>query len=472
MFNLIVATDLNGGIGYQNTLPWSFKKDMEYFKFMTTSPIEEKVVIMGRNTLESLPFDRFPDRINIVVTSKNINIPDVLIANDLNNALQLAYSVTKNDDNIFVIGGAQLYEEALRHHELKYIYHTQINGKFHCDKFIELPNMKKLSWVKKIDINRKTNKEFELFFNKYEIMETGEVGYLRLLKDVLDNGELRETRNGKTYSLFNKEINFNVSETFPLLTTKRMFLRGIIEELLFFIRGETDSSKLSEKGVRIWEGNTSQEFLDKMNLNYKVGEMGPMYGYQWRHFGKDYKPVEEDYDTKTIYDINKPCDEDTDGIDQLRNLIDEIKTNPHSRRLLMTDFNPQQVHQGVLYPCHSIVLQFYVNNDKLSVKMYQRSADLFLGVPFNIASTTILLYIISKLTGYKPGNVGISFGDCHIYQAHLEQVKRQLSRTPYKEPQLFISDFKTLEDVENAKYEDFLIQNYTYYRGIKAEMIA
>lgn len=464
MFNLIVASDTNGGIGFQNTLPWSFKKDMEYFKYMTTSPVEKKVVIMGRNTLESLPFESFPNRINIVITSQNITIQDVLFVSSLNDALNLAYTFTKSEDNIFVIGGSQLYEEAIKHQELKYIYHTQINGTFICDKFIELPKFELLNSTKTVDVDRLSNKEYELFFNKYEIPETGEIAYLRLLKDILNNGEIRETRNGNTYSVFNREINFDVSNTFPLLTTKRMFLRGIIEELLFFIRGETDSTKLSEKGVRIWEGNTSQEFLDKMGFNYKVGEMGPMYGYQWRHFGKPYKSNNSDrIDSEGI---------DSNGIDLFKNLIEEIKTNPHSRRLLMTDFNPAQAHEGVLFPCHSIILQFYVNNKKLSVKMYQRSADMFLGVPFNIASTTILLYIVSKLTGYEPGSVGISFGDCHIYESHIEQVNRQLSRTPYNEPRLVIPEFSTIEEVENANYEDFILEDYSYHPGIKAQMIA
>ena len=459
MFNLIVATDKNGGIGLNNNIPWSFKKDMEYFKSMTSSPIEKKVVIMGRNTLESLPFDYLPNRINIVVTSKKIIVPNILTVISLNEALRLAYTFTDIEDNVFVIGGTQLYEEAFKHHELRYIYHTQINGNFNCDKFITLPNVKKICSTKLIDNDRISNKNFDLSFNKYEIDETGEVAYLRLLKDVLYNGKIRETRNGNTYSIFNRDINFDVSESFPLLTTKRMFLRGIIEELLFFIRGDTDTTKLSEKGVHIWEGNTSQNFLNLMNLNYNVGEMGPMYGYQWRFFGKKY-----------ILDNNEK--KNYEGIDQFKNLINEIKINPHSRRLLMTDFNPTQVNEGVLYPCHSIILQFYVDNDKLSIKMYQRSGDMFLGVPFNIASTTLLLYIVSKLTGYKPGNVGITFGDCHIYESHIKQVNRQLSRTPFNQPRLNIPDFKTLEEVENAKYEDFILEDYSYHPGIKAQMIA
>ena len=233
-----------------------------------------------------------------------------------------------------------------------------------------------------------------------------------------------------------------------------MFLRGIIEELLFFIRGDTNTKLLSDKKIRIWEGNTSKEFLSKSNLNYNEGEMGPMYGYQWRYFNKPYN-----------------CNTKEKGIDQLSNLIEEIKSNPNSRRLLMTDFNPSQVNEGVLYPCHSLILQFYVEDKNLSVKMYQRSADLFLGLPFNIASTTLLLYIIAKLTDLNPKNVCITLGDCHIYEEHIEQVKTQLKRIPYELPTMNIPNFKNLDKVCKSRYEDYKLENYNHHTGIKAQMI-
>ena len=178
-----------------------------------------------------------------------------------------------------------------------------------------------------------------------------------------------------------------------------------------------------------------------------------MYGYQWRYF-------------------NKPYGEKEGGVDQFSKLIEDIKNNPNSRRLLMTDYNPCQANQGVLYPCHSLLLQFYCNDNKLSVKMYQRSADLILGVPFNIASTTLLLYIVAKLTNKVPDTVSITFGDCHIYTEHQEQVNIQLSRTPYELPKLELTNFKTIEDVEQATTDDFKLIDYSCYPGIKAKMIA
>jgi dihydrofolate reductase/thymidylate synthase len=463
MFNIILATNWEGGIGFKGKLPWSFKTDMMFFKNKTTNLFEKSVVIMGRNTWESLPNKFLPNRKNYIITSQDLitDNNDISFFKSLNAALIAAYKNTIDHENIWVIGGAKLYNEAFRHKDLKYVYHTQVcSDSFKCDTFVDrFDNWDIENNYLVSDIDRNTGENRELNFYKYKIKPNAEIQYLKLLEKVYKKGVEKEGRNGITKSLFGEELKFDVSKNFPLLTTKKMFLRGIIEELLFFIRGETDSSKLSEKCVRIWEGNTSREFLDMMGhynpvfKNYKVGEMGPMYGYQWRFF-------------------NKPYGSYIGGIDQFKNLIEEIKSNPNSRRLLMTDFNPAQVQEGVLFPCHSLILQFYVEGNKLSVKMYQRSGDLFLGVPFNIASTTLLLYIVAKLTNKNPHNVIITFGDCHIYEEHFEQVERQLNRTPFILPKMTIKDFKTIKDVEHASIDDFVLHDYECHKGIKAQMIA
>ena len=173
-----------------------------------------------------------------------------------------------------------------------------------------------------------------------------------------------------------------------------------------------------------------------------------------------------------IMNFNKKYKSTEDGIDQLTNLIDDIKSDPNSRRLIITDFNPAQAKEGVLYPCHSLILQFYVNDRELSVKMYQRSADVFLGLPFNIASTSLLLYIIAKLTDLNPKNVTITLGDCHLYEEHFKSCREQLSRVNYELPKLELPNFKTLQEVENTTYEDYRLINYNYHPGIKAKMIA
>ncbi len=462
MFNIILATDNNNGIGKNNGIPWNISEDIELFKSLTSSVCGiTKVVIMGYNTMKSLKNGYLKNRINIIITSKNIqnNLENIYYVSNLNEALSTAYSlVGKDASRVWVIGGSILYASAINHPDLHLIYHSIIEDNYDCDVKFELPEVNIIS----------KNKFTNFTLNICQIKDTAESQYLKLLNEVYQYGNKRNTRNGSVYSLFGKELVFNVSNSFPLLTTKKMFMKGIIEELLFFIRGDTDTNKLMEKGINIWKGNTTREFLDKLGLNYKEGMMGPMYGYQWRFFGKDYK-----YDTHGNYHHG---DCKNEYIDQFKLIIDTLKKDPNSRRLILTDFNPLMVDEGVLYPCHSLIIQFYVNktesNYKLSIKMYQRSADLFLGLPFNIASTTLLLYIVAKLVGMQPDNVIISLGDCHIYDSHINQVKEQLSRTPFKFPKLTIPDFNSIEEVEQSTYKDFILDDYKSHPSIKAEMVA
>jgi dihydrofolate reductase/thymidylate synthase len=460
MFNIILASDENNGIGKNNSIPWNIPQDIELFKSLTSSICGiNKVIIMGYNTMKSLKNGYLKNRINIVITSKiiqkNNDNNNIYYVSNLNEALNTSYSlVGKDASRIWVIGGSILYNKAINHPDLNLIYHSRIKGNYECDVKFVLPECKIIS------VDRMNDFTLNILSPIYNV----EVLYLRLLNDVLINGDERQTRNGITYSLFGKELVFNVSEYFPLLTTKKMFMKGIIEELLFFIRGDTDTNNLMEKGINIWKGNTTKEFLNKLGLNYKEGMMGPMYGYQWRFFGKEYT-----HDTHVNYHLSE-CK--GDYVDQFKLLINTLKNDSNSRRLLMTDFNPLMVNEGVLYPCHSLILQFYVNDNKLSVKMYQRSADLFLGLPFNIASTSLLLYIVAKLVNMTPDMVHITLGDCHIYESHINAVKEQLNRTPNCLPKLIIPEFKTIEEVEASSYNDYTLIDYIYYPPIKAEMIA
>jgi len=288
-------------------------------------------------------------------------------------------------------------------------------------------------------------------------MFSGEEAYLNLLKDILENGQIRETRNSITISDFSKKIDIDISESFPLLTTKKMFWKGICCELLWFIHGKTDSKLLEAMDVNIWKDNSSREFLDSVGLNnYKTGDIGPMYGFQWRHFNGLYKGCDYNYDGE--------------GYDQLQDCIDLIKNNPNSRRIFMSAWNPCQLDEMVLPPCH-ISYQFYVSNDnKLSCILYQRSGDMFLGVPFNIASVSLLVYIIANITNKTPGSITLMIGDAHIYDNHVTQVKRQLNRIPYVLPKLIIKN--KYKNINDYKYEDFEIINYNCHPALKADMIA
>ena len=456
-FNIILACDLGGGIGYNNNLPWDFALDKKYFKTLTTNFFTNKknILIMGRNT-----YRIFDNRESYVVSTTLTNVISTTLK-DINNiydSFSKAYDdAILNEGDIWVIGGSRLYECAIKHFACDKVYLTLINGIFHCDTYFNI-NKYQVEWTSNIshqnDINRIDNKNYELIFKIGTVIPNVETQYLNTLYDVLYNGNERVTRNGITLSKFNKTLSFDLQKGFPLLTTKKMFWKGIVEELLFFIRGDTDTKLLSNKGVKIWEPNTSKDFLNKMNLDYDEGLMGPMYGYQWRFFNKNY------------------LNNDNNFIDQLKKVIDEIKNDPMSRRILMTTFNPLQVELGVLYPCHSIIIQFYVEKKELCCSMYQRSCDLFLGLPFNIASTSLLLHIIASLTNTIPGTVNIILGDYHIYSEHKEQVLTQLSREPYSLCQLVMPNFNNLEDVEKSTIDDYKIYNYEHHPAIKANMIA
>lgn len=290
----------------------------------------------------------------------------------------------------------------------------------------------------------------------------GEAGYLELVKDVLDNGEERSGRNGKTLSVFSRRLEFKVREFgFPLLTTKRVFWRGVVEELLWFLRGSTDARELSDKGIHIWDGNTSREFLDSVGLRHIAeGFIGAGYGHQWRNFGGD-------------------IEGSTHGVDQLFNVLYELSHNPHGRRAVLSAWNPVQLHDAALPPCH-VLYMFYIGKNGISCQMTQRSADIAAGLPFNIASTSLLTSIIGHVLGYPVDRVIIDVGDAHIYEQHVENMKVQTTREPRAFPVVTITkpapskNSKTddkIEWIESLKFEDFEIFGYDPHPGLKYEMI-
>jgi thymidylate synthase len=280
--------------------------------------------------------------------------------------------------------------------------------------------------------------------------------YLDALRDILENGERRVTRNSVTLSKFSLKLDFDISSSFPLLTTKRMYWKGIAHELLWFINGNTNSKILENNGINIWKGNSTREFLDSVNLNnYEEGDCGPIYGFQWRHFGEKYKGMNYNYNGL--------------GIDQLQNCINLIINNPSSRRIFMSAWNPIDLDEMCLPPCH-VSYQFYVSSKKeLSCIMYQRSGDMFLGIPFNIASVSLLVYLIANITDTIPHKISIIIGDAHIYENHIEQVKQQLSRNQYNLPILKIKN--KYDNINDYKYDDLIIENYKCHPNIKAEMV-
>jgi len=283
-----------------------------------------------------------------------------------------------------------------------------------------------------------------------------ELQYLELVRKVLEEGAQRGDRTGTgTRSIFGAQMRFSLKDgTFPLLTTKKVFYRGIAEELFWFIRGSTNAAELAEKKVMIWEGNSSREYLDSIGLTHReVGDLGPVYGFQWRHFGAEYTDMHADYSGQ--------------GVDQLAEVIERIKTKPNDRRIIMCAWNPADLSKMALPPCHCLV-QFYVADGRLSCQLYQRSADLGLGVPFNIASYALLTVMIAQVTGLEPGEFIHTLGDAHVYNNHVEPLKEQLKRQPRQFPKIKV--LKKVENIEDFKFDDFEVTGYDPHPKIAMDM--
>ncbi len=286
--------------------------------------------------------------------------------------------------------------------------------------------------------------------------------YLDLCRTILEQGTNKSDRTGTgTISRFGYQMRFDLNEGFPLLTTKKVYLRAIIHELLWFVKGDTNIKYLVDNDVRIWnewpykayvnssdyKGETIEEFIDKVKNDpefaEEYGDLGPVYGRQWRNFG---------------------FDENSGFVDQLANVIEQIKTNPDSRRLIVCSWNPLLIDKMVLPPCHTL-FQFFVNDGKLSCMLYQRSADVFLGVPFNIASYALLTMMVAKICNLELGEFVHTLGDAHIYVNHLEQINKQLKRTPRSLPKMIIKGNQ--KNIEDFVFEDFELVDYNPHSGLK-----
>lgn len=511
-FEIVFACDSSSGIGItkddnKNTIPWKITEDMKFFRDLTKNvPMNQvqnseqvdqstlkfiNAVIMGRKTADTFQ-KPLPDRLNIVISSDKQyrSTEGFKVFESLESALSelkegscvpFGYEIHK----VFVIGGSVLGDTAIKHRRCRGVFLNVISNDYNCDVKLSKDFMNVLEGPKNNFIKTQTleivfckslNKNVQITFTKYTYVNCEEDQYLQMLEKILTEGDYRQTRNAKTYSIFGERMEFDLANGFPLLTTKQVFFRGIAEEDLLFLRGNTDTKLLEDKKVMIWHDNTTKEFLLKNKKDLEEYDMGPMYGYQWRHFGAPYKGCHENYDGQ--------------GVDQLQGIIDLLVKDPHSRRILMTSYNPAQAEEGVLYPCHGLTIQFYLEkNNRISLQMYQRSADSVLGVPFNIASYAILLHIVVELVNnnenrihtvdYTPGRVIMIFGDTHVYSDekadHVTTVKEQLTRRYETYP---FCDFKlkkkltTLKDLDTLQTTDMEITNYISGTVLKAKKIA
>lgn len=463
-FSLLFAADVkNGGFGSILGLPWNISEDLKYFQEITMKEYKKNcrnVLIMGRNTFNSKP--KLYGRTELIL-SRNLSssLEDDIYFNSLDSCLSYCENIYNDIGKIFVIGGKLLLEEAASHPKCEEIffsglsfendincYNCFINYKDIVQKF-QLKTSKIVNTLCKMNL---CNVKVE--YKKYNRYITSENKYLELLREVMDSGEERTDRTGTgTMSLFGPQIEIDIEESFPLLTSKKLNFKNIVTEVLWFLSGSTNINFLKENGVNIWDGNTSREFLDGRGLNdYKEGEIGPLYGYQWRNFGGDFRNIE------------------SKGVDQIQKMLELLKTDPTSRRIFMSAWNPSDLHKMVLEPCH-ISLQLYVSENKyLDGKLYMRSNDLFLGAPWNIAGYTLLIYMFGKLSGYKPRKLIYTLGDAHIYSTHISQVNEQINRPTRPFPKLKIIDTKSYNSFEDFTSDSFILEDYTPHPFIKANM--
>lgn len=459
MYSLIVIRNATNGIGNANSIPWRTNvKDLEFFKKITT----DNVVIMGRKTWESIPSRPLQNRINIVITNQTIEgVQTFKSIKACDRFLHANHSKLK----WVVIGGESIYNEYMRLNLVSEIYLSQLNSSEECDKhFNWTPNNKNSSLLY-------TDDKLKIYHFVVEV-NTEELKLLEAMSDIIDNGFKRPNRTGvDTRAVFGKQFEYIMEERIdpntghssfrlPLLTSKKMFTRGVFAELKWFLSGGTDSKLLERKGVNIWKGNTSKEYLESVGLDYDVGETGPIYGFQWRHATAKYIQGKHDYTGE--------------GIDQVAQVIESLQNNPYSRRHIINAWAPGDLDKMVLPPCH-ILYQFFVHQEGdqkyLSLMMTQRSCDSFLGLPFNLCSLGMFLTLMAHRVGMKPYKIIHSIADMHIYETHIEAASEQVQRKPYPFPYIRI-DCNSKERLEDYEFSDIKIEDYFHHDAIKADMVA
>lgn len=455
MFSLIAAIDSNSGIAKDGVIPWHCPEDLNHFKKMTTGHI----VIMGRKTWKSLPekFTPLSYRINVVISAKglmtnnNETYPN-FVFNSIDQVIE-HFSINKKqyaNKKLFVVGGASICNQFLKRNLISDVHLTMINCNYLCDQFIEFPEL--------VAVEESTicgNED--VIYRKYHTINHEEMQFLYVMHDIINNGVTRDDRTGAgTKSVFSRELRFDLSQgRIPMMTTRPVGLRFIFEELMWILRGQTDNQILNDKRIHIWDANTTREFLNKKKLNnLPVGDIGPSYGFQMRHYGANY------LNCKTGY---------TSGFDQLKYVIDLLRTNPNSRRIIINLWNPSQLNQMALPPC-MYGYQFYVANGQLSCKLIQRSSDIALAGSHNCTAGALLVHMLCKITGLLPGELIWSPSDVHIYINQIESVTEQLERFPKPFPILKIIGLPKNNNILNFEYKHFKLLNYNPYTKINFAM--
>ncbi len=512
MFTTIVARDSQGGIAKQKGIPWYLPADLRQFRERTIN----NIVIMGRATYDSIG-KPLPSRINIVLSNTIKEIYGCIVLNSFEGLLRFYEKAKRLPDyrnkTWFIIGGATLYNWARDNKLIAQEFITEIDKDYSCDTFyldreegdyrdtvIATYNLshsgnegisrqssqnkhehaQQLNPVHNPQLNygdqpdekhtEPHNSLIEKLFASLDekpVEPSGilihrvyynveEYAMLELMREIIKSGNQRLDRTGTgTLSLFGKRLEFDLSNNqFPLMTTRRLFFRGIFEELMFYLRGQTDNNILVAKGIHVWTPNTTREFLDKRGLPHlPVGDLGHSYGFSFRHFGANYVDCHADYTGQ--------------GYDQLEELIKELKTNPASRRLRISLWEPNAAHKAALPPCLE-QYQFNVDDGILSCMMTQRSSDYFIAGGWNVITGALFTILLATICGLKPGKLIWNIGNVHIYNNLVEQANEQLKREPKLYPKLYIKTIKPR--IEDYEFDDLELIGYEPHPPIKGIM--
>lgn len=461
MFSIIVAQDINDGIARQNTIPWHCKQDLAIFKYLTseigeTTQFQNNAVVMGYNTWQSLPNKPLPKRKNIIISKSHVcectgvewySSPEDFLLN------------VKKSVHYWIIGGAQIYKWFLDNNLIYDMFITKIADDFKCDLTIDFTkySFKQQTYNDKFidDILENCKKSADPVLSNIRLdymvyKNKSEQQLLDTIKDILIYGSLRNDRTGTgTISGFAYTIPFDLVN-FPLMTSRPHSLRWIFEELMWILRGQTDVNILENKGINIWTPNSTKEFINKqkLDINLAAGCIGESYGHNMRNYGAD---------------ITKP---ESTGYDQLAYVIDLLKNNPTSRRIIINLWNVASVKRSALPPCLCLY-QFYVRTTNTSLKYldclaYNRSSDIVVAGGWNVATAALLVYILAAACDYKPGKLMWMAGDTHIYNNNIDAAYKLIERTPKNYPKLFITKkISTLDDILNMEFSDLKLINYT-----------
>ncbi|XWV25252.1 bifunctional dihydrofolate reductase-thymidylate synthase [Tupanvirus deep ocean] len=520
-FSLIVAINNDALIGIKEydsySMPWPMlKEDMDFFRLKTTTTCDmDKInaTIIGYNTWHTLPnfYKKNSKRKNIIVSKTAMtDVPthnEVYVTN-FDAALELAQSMI-NVDNIFVIGGAMIYDIAMKHDMLDKMYITHINHSYPENIVVQQKiffplNNENIQELSKHDyltlVNTKhtfdINKNISFCFKEYQVQKKfgelyrthncipkmprsvncdsviipidcheGEYQYLDLVRTIMNRGKYKNTRNEVTKSIFGYQLMYDLANGYPLSTVKRSYPKAIFEELMWMVRGQTNVKFLQEKNVTIWNKNSTKEFLQKYGLPYEEGDIGPGYGFQMRHYGAEYTNCQADYTGK--------------GTDQLMECINLINKDPHSRRIIIDLWNARDTSKMALPPCHinyNFGVDLYENpspsgkRGKLNCHLLQRSWDVLLG--WNTTTAALLTYLLAHHCNLDPGLLVHSITDAHLYKTHIDSgaVDKLLQRIPRSFPTLKFLNKK--ENIEDYEFDDLVIENYYPCPAIIAEMVA